>query len=57
MGVTTVRLMGRRGTRLDVEGLDAIDGAPVLDVKPFYPPYDEPRGTVRVPDYIYRLEY
>ena len=57
MGVTTVRLLARRGACLDVEGLDAIDGAPVLDLKPFYPPYDEPRGPVRVPDYIYRLEY
>ena len=39
-----------------MEGLDAIDGAPVLDVKPYYPPYDERRGTARVPDCIYRRE-
>ncbi len=40
-----------------VEGLDAIDGTPVLDVKPYYPPYDEPRGEARVPEYIWRLTY
>ena len=57
MGVTTVRLLARRGACLDVEGLDAIDGTPILDVKPYYPPYDRPRGHLRVPDYIYRLEY
>ncbi len=38
-----------------VEGLDAIDGTLVLDVKPYYPPYDEPRGEARVPDYLWRL--
>jgi hypothetical protein len=29
----------------------------VLDLKPFYPPYDEPRGAARVPDYIWKLVY
>lgn len=57
MGVTTVRLLARRAAQLEVEGLDAIDGTPILDLKPYYPPYDRPRGRLRVPDYIYRLEY
>ena len=57
MGVTTVRLLGRQGARLEIEGLDAIDGTVILDLKPYYPPYDRPRGRLRVPDYIYRLEY
>jgi tRNA (Thr-GGU) A37 N-methylase len=57
VGVTTVRLLARRGARLEVEGLDAVDGTAILDLKPYYPPYDRPRGRVRVPDYIYRLEY
>jgi tRNA (Thr-GGU) A37 N-methylase len=33
------------------------DDSPVLDVKPYYPPYDEPRGSVRVPDYVSKLAY
>lgn len=34
IGVTTVRVRGRDGTTLTVEGLDAVDGTPVLDLKP-----------------------
>jgi len=40
-----------------IEGLGAIDGMPVLDVNPYYPPYDEPRGDLRVPDYVQKLAY
>lgn len=32
-GMTRVRLLGRKGNRLVVEGLDAFDGSPVLDIK------------------------
>ena len=35
IGVTTVRLLRREGNRLIVEGLDAYDGTPVLDIKPY----------------------
>jgi len=35
IGVTTVRLLGRKGNVLKVQGLDAYDGTPVLDIKPF----------------------
>jgi tRNA-Thr(GGU) m(6)t(6)A37 methyltransferase TsaA len=40
IGVTVVRITGLEGARLDVVGLDAIDGTPVLDIKPYLPPYD-----------------
>lgn len=40
-----------------VKGLDAIDGTPVIDVKPWYPLYDSPNGDPTVPDYTYRLSY
>ncbi len=55
--MTLVRLLSREGNVLDVEGLDAVDGSPVLDVKPYYPPYDVPRGEARVPEYVFRLAY
>lgn len=35
VGVTVVRLMKRRGLRLWVEGLDAWEGTPILDIKPY----------------------
>ena len=40
IGVSVVRLMKRRGNILRVEGLDAIDGTPVLDIKPYFPDHD-----------------
>lgn len=34
LGVTTVRVLERDGRTLEVDGLDAVDGTPVLDLKP-----------------------
>ncbi len=34
-----VRLVKREGPTLHVEGLDAIDGSPVIDIKPYLPSY------------------
>lgn len=33
LGVTTVKLIGRKGNTLQVEGADALDGSPVVDIK------------------------
>ena len=40
IGVSVVRLLGREGPVLSVHGLDAIDGTPLLDLKPYLPRYD-----------------
>ncbi len=40
LGKATVRLLERRDNILRVEGLDAIDGTPVIDIKPYIPGYD-----------------
>jgi tRNA-Thr(GGU) m(6)t(6)A37 methyltransferase TsaA len=40
IGKSTVRLLERRENILKVRGLDAIDGSPVLDIKPYIPGYD-----------------
>ena len=37
IGLTVVRLLERRGRVLRVSGLDAFDGTPVLDIKPYTP--------------------
>src|SRR5262249_1047166 len=34
LGVTVVEVVSREGRTLTVSGLDAIDGTPVLDIKP-----------------------
>lgn len=40
LGQAAVRLLERQGNILKVEGLDAIDGTPVVDIKPYLPGYD-----------------
>jgi tRNA-Thr(GGU) m(6)t(6)A37 methyltransferase TsaA len=40
LGQKLARLLAVEGSKLRVEGLDAIDGTPVLDIKPFIPGYD-----------------
>jgi tRNA-Thr(GGU) m(6)t(6)A37 methyltransferase TsaA len=37
IGVSIVQALGREGRRLSVKGLDAFDGTPVLDIKPYGP--------------------
>ncbi|HTY91295.1 MAG TPA: tRNA (N6-threonylcarbamoyladenosine(37)-N6)-methyltransferase TrmO [Methanocella sp.] len=41
IGVTVARLKSVEGNRLVVEGLDALDGTPVLDIKPHVLAFDE----------------
>ena len=50
IGVTLCRILRVDGLRLDLEGLDAINGTPVLDVKPYLTGFS-PRGGVFEPDW------
>jgi tRNA (adenine37-N6)-methyltransferase len=54
IGVTTVRLLRIEGNRVTVSGLDAIDGTPVLDLKPYVPAFDRPEGAT-VPEWMDEL--
>jgi tRNA-Thr(GGU) m(6)t(6)A37 methyltransferase TsaA len=40
IGISACHVVHRRQNVLRVEGLDALDGSPVLDLKPYLPPYD-----------------
>lgn len=55
VGISAVRLLRRRRNILRVEGLDAIDGTPVLDVKPYLPNYDAVPNA-DIPDWARALE-
>ena len=50
IGVTVCRVVAVEGKRLTVSGLDAIDGTPVLDIKPVMSGF-APRGDFREPDW------
>ncbi len=51
---TTVKLLERNGATLLVEGLDAINNSPVIDIKPHLPFYDSPLN-VRLAGWMYDL--
>lgn len=52
---TVVRLSRRRENVLEVAGLDAVDGSPVIDIKP-YVKDSYPQEGVGVPDWMERLQ-
>jgi tRNA-Thr(GGU) m(6)t(6)A37 methyltransferase TsaA len=51
IGKATVRLLQRQGNILRVKGLDAIDGTPVIDIKPYIPGYDSV-DDAKVPSWV-----
>jgi tRNA-Thr(GGU) m(6)t(6)A37 methyltransferase TsaA len=40
IGLSVVRLIARRGNVLEIEGVDVLDGTPLLDIKPYVPDFD-----------------
>jgi len=45
LGLSTVKLLKRRGNILTVKGVDMLDGTPLLDIKPYIPDVDPKRGV------------
>jgi tRNA-Thr(GGU) m(6)t(6)A37 methyltransferase TsaA len=45
LGLSVVRLLSRQGNNLDIEGMDILDGTPLLDIKPYVPDFDIRSGT------------
>jgi len=54
IAVTTVKLLEREGNKIRVKGLDILDGTPIIDIKPYWPIYDNVRDG-KVPDWVNRL--
>lgn len=52
--VTAVRLLEREGNVLRVRGLDAVDGSPIVDIKP-YVHYALKIEETKVPDWMERI--
>jgi len=52
LGVSRCELVGVDGLVLRVRRLDALDGTPVLDVKPHLRCFVPDEGTVREPDWV-----
>ena len=54
IGTTICRVLKVDGTHLHLEGLDAVDGTPVLDIKPWVSEFG-PRGPVHQPKWMSEL--
>jgi tRNA-Thr(GGU) m(6)t(6)A37 methyltransferase TsaA len=54
IGVTVCRVIRVEGLRLHLTGLDAVDGSPVLDIKPWVREFG-PRGAVAQPAWMTEL--
>ncbi len=54
LGASIVKIVEREGMRLSVRGLDAVDGTPVLDIKPVLREF-LPRDEVRQPQWATEL--
>jgi len=55
IGICAAELLQVRGTVLRVRALDALDGTPVLDLKPYLPRRDA-IGHARVGEWVHRAE-
>jgi len=51
IGITAVKLLSVNENVIEVQGLDAINGTPVLDIKPYYPEYDL-KTEATVPEWV-----
>ncbi|PID60695.1 MAG: tRNA (N6-threonylcarbamoyladenosine(37)-N6)-methyltransferase TrmO [Ignavibacteriae bacterium] len=54
IGLTIVNLIKKEGRKLIVSNLDAIDGTPILDIKPVFKEY-LPKGEIKQPDWTIKL--
>lgn len=54
IGLTTCEIVTVNGLEVTVRGLDAVDGTPVLDLKPYMAAF-APRGPVREPTWATEL--
>ena len=56
IGITTVKLLERKGNKIKVKGLDVIDNTPIIDIKPYTPQYDKVEDAKTL-EWIYKLKY
>ncbi|MEI3791716.1 MULTISPECIES: tRNA (N6-threonylcarbamoyladenosine(37)-N6)-methyltransferase TrmO [unclassified Chryseobacterium] len=51
IGLSTVELLEHNGRTLKVKFLDAIDGTPILDIKPVFKEF-QPKAAIKQPDWV-----
>ena len=56
IAITTVKLLERKGNKIKVEGLDVLNGTPVIDIKPHWPQYDKVENA-KIPGWVNKLKF
>jgi tRNA-Thr(GGU) m(6)t(6)A37 methyltransferase TsaA len=54
IGLCTVELLELNGRTIKVKNLDAIDGTPIIDIKPVFKEF-EPIGQIKQPEWVQDL--
>jgi tRNA-Thr(GGU) m(6)t(6)A37 methyltransferase TsaA len=52
IALSLCKVLAIRNGVITVEKIDALDGSPILDIKPYIPSIDRPSQSVRVPDWL-----
>lgn len=52
LGITTVKILSLEDNILRVQALDAIDGTPVIDIKPYFLSFDYPKEEIKEADWV-----
>ena len=55
IAATICRLLSVQGLTLKVQGLDALDGSPVLDIKPVFAEFVPDRSAIRQPEWSHEM--
>jgi tRNA (adenine37-N6)-methyltransferase len=55
LGLTTARVIKVEGSKLTVSELDAVDGTPILDIKPTVREFTVDKESIRQPDWMTEL--
>jgi len=52
IGLTLCKVLSVIGGTVHVEKIDALDGSPIVDIKPYIPGIDSTTENVRLPDWL-----
>lgn len=54
IALSTCKILAVKGSVVTVDKIDAFDGTPIVDLKPYAPGPDRGRGPIRTPDWVRR---
>ncbi|EHP84584.1 tRNA (N6-threonylcarbamoyladenosine(37)-N6)-methyltransferase TrmO [Methanotorris formicicus] len=52
IGLYVVKILKIDGNEITISKIDAMDGTPVIDIKPYIPKFDMPNEEIKLPDWV-----